>query len=264
MPRGLPRGFHVLSPLPKIPKSKPLRHFPPSAKTQTLTSSLPPPPSRRLFLLLLRQLPFAAVVAAERTARSSSLRRLLFCAFSFSSLPPPSSSSSFGENPFPSFGENANPNPRLFLLLLRQLLSPSLPPPPSPASVCRRCCRREDRAFLFSAPPPLLRLFLLFSAPPPLLRASVDVSFGPISWLMVSEVFPIRTRGRGISLAVLTNFGANALVTFAFSPLKELLGPENIFLLFGVIALLSLAFVLFYVPETKGLSLEEIEAKILK
>ncbi|WOL09290.1 hypothetical protein Cni_G18043 [Canna indica] len=93
---------------------------------------------------------------------------------------------------------------------------------------------------------------------------SYQVSFGPISWLMVSEIFPLRTRGRGISLAVLTNFGSNALVTFAFSPLKELLGPDNIFLLFGVIALLSLAFVIFYVPETKGLSLEEIETKILK
>ncbi|CAL9771670.1 unnamed protein product [Musa acuminata subsp. burmannicoides] len=92
---------------------------------------------------------------------------------------------------------------------------------------------------------------------------SYQVSFGPISWLMVSEIFPLRTRGRGISLAVLTNFGSNALVTFAFSPLKELLGPANIFLLFGAIALLSLAFVFFYVPETKGLSLEEIEAKIL-
>ncbi|URE45670.1 Sugar transporter [Musa troglodytarum] len=44
---------------------------------------------------------------------------------------------------------------------------------------------------------------------------------------------------------------------------QELLGPENIFLLFGAIALLSLAFVFFYVPETKGLSLEEIETKIL-
>ena len=50
-----------------------------------------------------------------------------------------------------------------------------------------------------------------------------QVSFGPISWLMVSEIFPLRTRGRGISLAVLTNFGSNALVTFAFSPLKVLL-----------------------------------------
>lgn len=93
---------------------------------------------------------------------------------------------------------------------------------------------------------------------------SYQVSFGPISWLMVSEIFPLRTRGRGISLAVLTNFGSNAIVTFAFSPLKELLGAENLFLIFGAIALLSLLFVLALVPETKGLSLEEIESKILK
>ncbi|XP_059431243.1 D-xylose-proton symporter-like 3, chloroplastic [Corylus avellana] len=91
-----------------------------------------------------------------------------------------------------------------------------------------------------------------------------QISFGPISWLMVSEIFPIRTRGRGISLAVLTNFGSNALVTFAFLPLKELLGAENLFLLFGAIALLSLVFVVLVVPETKGLSLEEIETKISK
>ncbi|KAL9296583.1 hypothetical protein ACSQ67_022479 [Phaseolus vulgaris] len=91
-----------------------------------------------------------------------------------------------------------------------------------------------------------------------------QISFGPISWLMVSEIFPIRTRGKGISLAVLTNFASNAVVTFAFSPLKELLGAENLFLLFGAIAILSLLFVIFSVPETKGLSLEDIESKILK
>ncbi|KAG6629169.1 hypothetical protein I3843_14G066400 [Carya illinoinensis] len=91
-----------------------------------------------------------------------------------------------------------------------------------------------------------------------------QISFGPISWLMVSEIFPLRTRGRGISLAVLTNFGSNAIVTFAFAPLKDFLGAENLFLLFGAISLLSLLFVLLVVPETKGLSLEEIESKILK
>lgn len=91
-----------------------------------------------------------------------------------------------------------------------------------------------------------------------------QISFGPISWLMVSEIFPLRTRGRGISLAVLTNFGSNAIVTFAFAPLKEWLGAENLFLLFGAIALLSLLFVILVVPETKGLSLEEIESKVLK
>ncbi|XP_075519797.1 D-xylose-proton symporter-like 3, chloroplastic [Primulina tabacum] len=91
-----------------------------------------------------------------------------------------------------------------------------------------------------------------------------QISFGPISWLMVSEIFPLRTRGKGISLAVLTNFGSNAIVTFGFYPLKESLGAGNLFLLFGAIAVLAVVFVTVYVPETKGLSLEEIESKISK
>ncbi|CAA2933379.1 D-xylose-proton symporter-like 2 [Olea europaea subsp. europaea] len=90
-----------------------------------------------------------------------------------------------------------------------------------------------------------------------------QLSFGPIGWLMISEIFPLRTRGRGLSIAVLVNFGANALVTFAFSPLKELLGDGILFFIFGVIAVLSLVFIFFIVPETKGLTLEEIEAKLL-
>lgn len=92
---------------------------------------------------------------------------------------------------------------------------------------------------------------------------SYQLSFGPIGWLMISEVFPLRLRGRGLSIAVLVNFGANALVAFAFSPLKELLGAGILFLIFGVIAILSLVFIFFIVPETKGLTLEEIEAKCL-
>ncbi|KAK9095603.1 hypothetical protein Scep_027072 [Stephania cephalantha] len=90
-----------------------------------------------------------------------------------------------------------------------------------------------------------------------------QLSFGPIGWLMISEIFPLRLRGRGLSIAVLVNFAANALVTFAFSPLQSLLGAGILFVLFGVIAILSLIFIFFVVPETKGLTLEEIEAKIL-
>ncbi|KAH0890858.1 hypothetical protein HID58_053287 [Brassica napus] len=90
-----------------------------------------------------------------------------------------------------------------------------------------------------------------------------QLSFGPISWLMMSEIFPLKLRGRGISIAVLVNFGTNALVTFAFSPLKELLGAGVLFCGFGVICVLSLFFIYFIVPETKGLTLEEIEAKCL-
>ncbi|KAL3837968.1 hypothetical protein ACJIZ3_022559 [Penstemon smallii] len=90
-----------------------------------------------------------------------------------------------------------------------------------------------------------------------------QLSFGPIGWLMISEIFPLRLRGRGLSIAVLVNFGANALVTFAFSPLKELLGAGILFFIFGGIAILSLIFIFFIIPETKGLTLEEIEAKLL-
>ncbi|KAE9451749.1 hypothetical protein C3L33_16292, partial [Rhododendron williamsianum] len=90
-----------------------------------------------------------------------------------------------------------------------------------------------------------------------------QLSFGPIGWLMISEIFPLRMRGRGLSIAVLVNFGANAIVTFAFSPLKELLGAGILFFIFGGIAVASLFFIYFIVPETKGLSLEEIEAKLL-
>lgn len=90
-----------------------------------------------------------------------------------------------------------------------------------------------------------------------------QLSFGPIGWLMISEIFPLRLRGRGLGIAVLVNFGANALVTFAFSPLKELIGAGLLFYMFGGIAVLSLFFIFFIVPETKGLTLEEIEAKCL-
>lgn len=51
----------------------------------------------------------------------------------------------------------------------------------------------------------------------------LQFSFGPICWLMISEIFPLRKRGRGSSIAVLLNFGANAIVTFAFSPLQVLI-----------------------------------------
>lgn len=90
-----------------------------------------------------------------------------------------------------------------------------------------------------------------------------QLSFGPIGWLMISEIFPLRIRGRGLSIAVLVNFGANALVTFAFSPLKDFLGAGILFFIFGGIAILSLVFIFFIIPETKGLTLEEIEAKLL-
>ncbi|XP_026444331.1 D-xylose-proton symporter-like 3, chloroplastic [Papaver somniferum] len=84
-----------------------------------------------------------------------------------------------------------------------------------------------------------------------------QIPFAPISWLMVSEIFHIRTRERGISLyglSVLKTFGANVLVYFAPSSLKEQIASQlvNSSLLFVGIALASVLFVVFIVPESKG------------
>lgn len=62
---------------------------------------------------------------------------------------------------------------------------------------------------------------------------------------------------------LLRNYANKLRMPFIFL-LQETLGPANVFFLFGAIALLSLVFVILNVPETKGLSLEEIESKILK
>ncbi|KAI5075409.1 hypothetical protein GOP47_0009485 [Adiantum capillus-veneris] len=91
-----------------------------------------------------------------------------------------------------------------------------------------------------------------------------QISFGPISWLMVSEIFPLRTRGRALSIAVLVNFASNALVTFLFAPIQNLLGAASTFFTFGIVGIISLLFIISSVPETKGLSLEEIEDKLSK
>nr|GMC60864.1 D-xylose-proton symporter-like 2 [Ipomoea batatas]GME11726.1 D-xylose-proton symporter-like 2 [Ipomoea batatas] len=110
--------------------------------------------------------------------------------------------------------------------------------------------------FLGNVPPVAVIALLLYVG-------CYQLSFGPIGWLMISEIFPLRVRGRGLSIAVLVNFGTNALVTFAFSPMEELVGAGNVFFIFGVIAIVAVIFVFFIIPETKGLTLEEIEAKYL-
>ena len=47
-----------------------------------------------------------------------------------------------------------------------------------------------------------------------------QVGFGPIAWLLISEIFPLRTRTRALSAAVLVNFGFNLLMTFVLQPLQ--------------------------------------------
>lgn len=85
------------------------------------------------------------------------------------------------------------------------------------------------------------------------------MSLGPIGWIMVSEILPLKIRGFAMSLCTVANFGFNFIVVLSFLPLIHSIGEAYTFWIFAGIAVLSLLFTYFLVPETKGISLEKIE-----
>lgn len=89
--------------------------------------------------------------------------------------------------------------------------------------------------------------------------ASFAFSLGPIGWIVVSEVLPLRIRGFAMSLCTVANMAFNFVVVLTFLPLINHIGESNTFWIYGFIGIFSLFFTYFLVPETKGRSLEEIE-----
>ncbi|MCU0652309.1 MAG: sugar porter family MFS transporter [Candidatus Omnitrophica bacterium] len=89
--------------------------------------------------------------------------------------------------------------------------------------------------------------------------ASFAISLGPIFWLMIAEIYPLRVRGRAMSLATVANWGFNMLVAATFLTLTEKLGKAGTFWLFAALSVVGIAFCYLFVPETKGFTLEEIE-----
>ena len=85
------------------------------------------------------------------------------------------------------------------------------------------------------------------------------LGWGPIPWLVMSEIFPLRVRGIASGIATQINWLSYFLVVYTFSDLESGLTPAGTFWLYGVICLLSAIFVFFLLPETKGRTLEEIE-----
>jgi SP family arabinose:H+ symporter-like MFS transporter len=89
--------------------------------------------------------------------------------------------------------------------------------------------------------------------------ASFAVSFGPVVWVMISEIFPTRIRGRGTAIASFCLWAADFLVSQTFPQLLERIGTAATFWIFAVISLVAVIFTAAVVPETKGKSLEDIE-----
>jgi MFS family permease len=94
--------------------------------------------------------------------------------------------------------------------------------------------------------------------------ASYQIGFGPITWTVLSEVYPIEIRGKAMAFSVEVNFLCKFLSQLFFPIIQDFFGWGSTFLIFTGTCLAGLVFVYLTVPETKGMSLEEIQQHIAK
>ena len=95
------------------------------------------------------------------------------------------------------------------------------------------------------------------------------VSAGPICWIICAEIFPLEARDLGLSITTITNWVCAGLVVNLSLPLMNhsdgspnLLGGSYVFFFFAICCILGIALMYFFTPETKGISLEEMEDRL--
>uniref|UniRef100_A0A8C8IDN3 Solute carrier family 2, facilitated glucose transporter member 8 n=1 Tax=Oncorhynchus tshawytscha TaxID=74940 RepID=A0A8C8IDN3_ONCTS len=88
-----------------------------------------------------------------------------------------------------------------------------------------------------------------------------SLGWGPIPWLVMSEIFPSRVKGFASSVCVLTNWGSAFIITKTFQDLMDLLTNAGTFWLFSGCCALNIVFTILFVPETKGKTLEQIQTQ---
>ncbi len=92
--------------------------------------------------------------------------------------------------------------------------------------------------------------------------ACYAMTLGPVTWVVLSEIFPNRIRGAAMSVATFSLWTACFILTYTFPLLNQLLKASGTFWLYGFICLLGFGFILRKLPETKGKSLEMIEIEL--
>ncbi len=89
--------------------------------------------------------------------------------------------------------------------------------------------------------------------------ASFAISIGPLPWVMMSEIFPLHLRGPGMSAASITNWVFNFIVVLTFPVLVASIGLAGVFSIYALVCVAGVVFTARLVPETSGISLEDIE-----
>jgi sugar porter (SP) family MFS transporter len=90
--------------------------------------------------------------------------------------------------------------------------------------------------------------------------ASFAIGLGPVFWLLIAEIYPLRVRGEAMSLATAANWISNFVIGLTFLLLIDALGDAGTFWLYAAVGVLAIAFCHRLVPETRGRTLEQIEA----
>ena len=90
------------------------------------------------------------------------------------------------------------------------------------------------------------------------------MSLAPVTWVILSEIFPNRVRGLAMSIATLSLWIASFILTYTFPLLNNVLGAYGTFWIYCIICAIGFVFINIKLPETKGKSLEKIEAELLK
>ena len=93
--------------------------------------------------------------------------------------------------------------------------------------------------------------------------ACYAMSLAPITWVVISEIFPNRVRGAAMSVAVFSLWVGCTALTFTFPVLNRNLGAHGVFWLYGVICVVGCVIIWRKLPETQGKSLEQIERELI-
>ncbi|WP_323702826.1 sugar porter family MFS transporter [Mammaliicoccus sp. Dog046] len=94
--------------------------------------------------------------------------------------------------------------------------------------------------------------------------SSFCATWGPVMWIMIGEVFPLKIRGLAVGIASLVNWVANWTVSVSFPALEASLGDIVLFSIFGIFCVIAALFVKYFVFETRGHTLEQIEHALIE
>ena len=89
------------------------------------------------------------------------------------------------------------------------------------------------------------------------------IGLGPITWVIIAEIFPLRVRAQGIAIAAFVNWGCNYIVSLTFLDLLYFMGTSLTFFVYALIGVFALLYAVFFIPETKGKTAAEIQKMLI-